>query len=234
MDNKVTKERLNNHLEYDWFKYVLILIVSIVLFIFVFRQINVNRSFEQIQIFASCYEYKSNTFCEDTLAALQAEDDKTVRELSFNPQNPRSSEFTTLLSTQGNITSDLLILGKSYAEGYKGAYLQWSDEIVELCVPEYYREAAQFLVDDNGRRYGLRIDGLKNIGDILNFNPGELPDPIPEGKEGEYDTEFYVLINPDSYNIGKYHKKGKAKESNVQTFKVIKRLIEVYNPQAGA
>ena len=90
------------------------------------------------------------------------------------------------------------------------------------------------MVDVNGRRYGLRIDGLKNIGVILNFNPGELPDPIPEGKEGEYDTEFYVLINPDSYNIGKYHKKGKAKESNVQTFKVIKRLIEVYNPQAGA
>lgn len=233
MDNKVTKERLNNHLEYDWFKYVLIFLVSIVLFIFVFRQINATRSFEQIQIFASCYEYKSNSFCEDTIAALRDEGDDTVFEMSFNPQSPRSSEYVTLLSTHGNVTSDLLIIGKSYAENYKGAYVQWTDEIVELCIPEYYRDEAQYLEDD-GHRYGLRIDILQNIGDILNFNPGELPDPIPEGQESQYDTEFYLFINPDSYNIGKYHKKGKAAETDLQTFKVIKRLIEVYNPQAGA
>lgn len=233
MDNKVTKERLNNHLEYDWFKYVLILIVSIVLFIFVFQQINANRSFEQIQIFASCYEYKINTFGEDTVQALKDEGDKTVREITFNNQSPRSNEYVTLLQTQGNITSDLLILGKHYAEVYKGAYLQWTDEIVDLAVPEYYRPNAQYLVDDNGRRYGLRIDVLKNISDVLGFDPGELPDPVPEGEEGKYDTEFYLIVNPDSYNIGKFHYKGKAKDANTQAFKVIKRLIEVYNPQTG-
>lgn len=234
MDNKITKERLNNHLEYDWFKYVLILIVSIVLFIFVFRQINVNRSFEEIHIFASCYEYKTNTFCADTLQALKDGDDATVRDLSFNPQNPRGNEYPTLLQTHGDVTSDILILGKTYAEGYKGVYLQWTDEIVEQCVPEYYRDEAVYLKDDNGRIYGMRIDLLLNIGDVFNFNPGEKPDPVPEGDAAQYDDEFYLMINPTSYNIGKYQRKGKAKEENVQVFKVIKRLIEVYNPQRAA
>lgn len=235
MDNKVTKERLNNHLEYDWFKYVLILIVSIALFIFVFQQINVNRSFEKIEIFASCYEYKSNTFGADTINALNGEGDTTVREIDINSQNPRGNQYITLLQTQGNISSDMLIVGKYYAKQYIGGYLEWTDAIVELAVPAYYRSEAKYLVDENGKRYGLRVDILKNIDDVFTFTPpGEIPDPIPEGEEPQYDDEFYLIINPDSYNIGKYQYKGKAKDKNVQAFKVVKRLIEVYNPGTGA
>lgn len=242
MDNKVTKERLNNHLEYEWFLYVLILIGSIVVFFFVFQQINANRDFEEINIFATCYEYKSNTFCEDTLAEWNGKGDKTVREINIEAQSTQGEQYSTLLSTHGNVTSDILILAKFHAEQSRGSYLAWDDELIERCIPEYYRDKAAFLTyeytAENGEKKtvkcGLRVDTLKNIGDIFGFAPSdEIPDPLPEDDYGKHDTEFYLVINRDSRNIGKYHYKGKAKEENTQVFTLIRHLIETYQPDAA-
>lgn len=247
MDNKVTKERLNNHLEYDWFKYVLILIVVIAAFIFIFQQINADRENEQLTVFASCYEYTGGDFAEKLNEAVNNDERTTtyIRSLNIETQNPRSNEYATLLSTHGDITSDVLIVGKSYMKSiYQYSMLTWDDEVIEAAVPEDMRDVVEYWeVEINGKTYkrGIRLDNLKNIDKLFNFQPGEYPEGsiLHEDYDGlstedkakydiemrQYDSAFYLVINPTSYNIGSKHKKGKADKADVQTFTLVSKLL---------
>lgn len=251
MDNKVTKERLNNHLEYDWFKYVLIILVAVVAFIFIFQQINGDRENETLQVFASCYEYRGGDFAVDAREIINADNERdgngktAIRSLVVEPQNPQSDEYGTLLQTHGDVTSDILIVGKTYMESlYQYSMLTWDDEVIAAAVPEAMRDAVQYWeVELNGTTYrrGIRVDSLPNIDLLFGFDPGEIPEDsiLHESYENlseddkaryrieqaKYETEFYLVINPSLVNIGGRDNKAKGDPDDTQTFQLISKLL---------
>ena len=235
MDNKVTKERLNNHLEYDWFKYVIIIIVAVALFVFVFKQINSDRENETLQIYASCYEYRGGDFAERARVVINADNEQaengktTIRSVGIEAQNPQSEEYGTLLQTHGDV---------------------WDEEVIDACTPYKYDENGQKVpameltfweAELNGVSYkrGVRVDNLPNIDLLFGFDPGEIPEDsilnesyenLPEddkiqyeSEQAKYDTEFYLVINPSLVNIGDKGRKGEA--SDTQTFQLVSKLL---------
>lgn len=232
MDNKVTKERFNNHLEYEWFLYVIILIVSIVLFIFVFNQINSNRDYEQIDIFISCHSQKETDFAQESLLHLKENKDDLVREINLNFQQVNGEYYSTLFSTHGAVTSDIVIVGKNYMQNTVG-FVEWTDELINRVVPESMRDSAEYYdyeYERNGTKYtkrlGIRIDTLTKIDTLAVFEPyldeGEQLDP----EDYREDTVFYLTINPESANI--YGFNAKSKPEHTHALELVTFFLETF------
>jgi hypothetical protein len=111
MDNKITGERLNNHLEYDWFKYIIFIIVSIFLWFLVYSMLDKIKDHQRIDFFVtvSVSGQKTLEFEADFIEYLKNLDDDSIKEVNFNYNdfNDASSIFP-IISTSYN-THDLVI-----------------------------------------------------------------------------------------------------------------------------
>ncbi len=257
MDNKITKKRINDHLEYDWFKYLIILAIVIFGAYAIFDAIARDRDYEEMMVFATCYSYDETTSFYSIKEDMKEMDTDTyggnyVRTLSLNTQNPLNSEYGTLLSTHGQVLSDILILGAKNVVGTEEydpslSYLELSDDVLKYIFPQAVEENGEFneeLLPDgiqfyyekvSGRntRRAIRVDTFKAFsGDdsIIELNWHNIPqyenDYGEKDEEAQPDSEFYLVINRDSANIGRFGKK--SKKDNYQTFFVARRLIELY------
>lgn len=246
MDNKVTKKRFNDQLEYDWFKYVAILLVAVIGCYFIFSQIVSDRDYETIDIFVSTYSSSTNDYEFKTMQAMGSEMDTEkyggnyIRTISFNPQSPVDSNYATLLSTQGNVSSDFLIVGKAQLYNpeseqfdYASGYVELSDEMMnDYLLPEGLSiDDLQYAVDGNGKRRGVRVDNFERMsgsGGIFELDWRKLQGLNDEYKdrENQPDLEFYLVINPSSVSIGKFGKK--SKDGNAQALFCIKKFIQFY------
>lgn len=251
MDNKVTKQRIVNHLEYDWFKYIILIIVGIVAVVFTFQQINRNKEDEDFTIFFTAYSARENTYVADISAEFELDtyDSATYgpnifREMSIEFQSPDSSTYGELYSTHGEVLSDVLIVHKSYFEYQENdgdktyfsvfKYLQLNDDILKLLgIEDKTSSEYEFMcVDKNGKRvdvtdegamiYGIRIDNLSKIDSIAQLKK--------ETDDGEIvGDEYYLYFSRDKANIGQYNPKNKKPE-NKQAFYCVKRFLEKYGP----
>ncbi len=251
MDNKVTKQRISDHLEYDWFKYLLLAAVVIFAVVFAFNQINAERDEENINIFFACYEERDNDFIH-TVKTKMAKSDydeqkygkNIIQTLSLEFVSPRNEQFSTLLSTHGAISSDVLILGKNsfYSaeqDSYVGAagYQPFTQDILALTGLDKFTEKigdgsgeVEFLrigsdfkrVETGGAVYAVRIDNLANVDKIADFKS------LTEDEKKTYPTEFYMVLNRIGVNMGGYSKEKKALNENKQTFFALKTFFEMY------
>lgn len=251
MDNKVTKKRIADHLEYDWYKYIIFVIVGIIAVVFTFQQINRNKNDEDFAVFFTAYSARENTYVGDMYGAFESEDydaetygPNIFREISVEFQNPDINEYGTLLSTHGQVTSDVVIVHKSYYANKTDdgketffsvfGYLELTDEVLALMgIDDKTNSPYEFMCvnsagervavgTEGGRIFGIRIDNLSNIGGIAQLTK--------ETADGEKVTdEYYLYILRDGANIGPYGKKNKKPE-NKQTFFCVKQFLQKYGP----
>ncbi|HHW89540.1 MAG TPA: hypothetical protein GX745_01370 [Clostridiales bacterium] len=85
MDNEITRERLNNHLEYDWFKYILFILAAVFLWVFIYSMLDKAKDYQKLDIFVTVpiSNEKAQEFETDFIEYLNALDDKTVKEVNF-------------------------------------------------------------------------------------------------------------------------------------------------------
>ena len=126
MDNKVTKNRISVHFEYDWLKYIAILIASIFVWYFVFMQINMTRDFEKIEVFFSQYSTEGPDLSADFISEMNASGDDVIREVSVNYQSPRSTETYGTLFQANQMTADIMILPKKYMDTSSLYFREWA------------------------------------------------------------------------------------------------------------
>ena len=250
MDNKVTKRRISIHFEYDWLKYIGVIIASFLVCYITFSAINTTREYEKIEVFIACYAQNEYSANEDFLSVIKAEGDDYMREVNFNVATLMSSEFSTLYQGHGP-SCDVLILPKSMMNSSAGAYRWMSDELiadmftpgdgeefnVDLNAIEYYEYDASVVPNGkgeplaNGRKYGIRIDNLKKL-NVNNppfvFDYAKIDESYdPTKVENPYDTEFYLVINPKSVKLGKHGKKEEYHHLT-QTFRFVRWFLNEY------
>ena len=126
MDNKVTKKRISVHFEYDWLKYIAILIVSIFVWYFVFMQINVTRDFEKIEVFFSQYSTEGPDLSTDFINEMNASGDDVIRDVNVNYQSPKSAETYGTLFQANQLTADIMILPKKYMDSFALYFREWA------------------------------------------------------------------------------------------------------------
>ena len=257
MDNKITKKRINDHLEYDWYKYLLILVACIFLFYFVFSQINRTRDYEDVNFFISCYDASDNGFSERVKAEMRSDGYKenyqekygenVLRTVSFETQNPEDSTYFTMLTTHGDVTSDVLIVGESVLKNAGNAYLELTDEIIEeYLLPKGLKKPDGSVYDlgindlsyytyENeeygiSRRVGIKVSDFARLPFTTDWHKiSSYAEKYKDETDPEKlpDTEFYLVINRSSVNIGKFGK-GKGKAKNKQAFYCVNRFIAYY------
>ena len=256
MDNKITKQRLSNHLEYDWILYLLIVLVGIFGTYFLFSQINRTREYEQVTLFVTCYSESEHDFVGRTFADMNKSEYKTtgqqlyganiLRTISVETWDPvGNNEYVTLLQTRGIVMSDLLIVGKSFMNSCAPSFVPLTDELLEdYLLPVDRVTGEKLTINDfeyytielpNGesRRYGLKISGFNKMhgaGSVFETdwrNISAYAERYGDVDE-EYrpDDEFYLCLNNQSQNIGRFGKK--AKSRNAQALYVFNRFLTYY------
>ena len=242
MDNKITKKRVALHFEYDWLKYVLVLLASILIFYIVYWQINVTREFEKLDIYFSTYQNNSGTNLSDGFKQkLKEEGDDIIRKVNVSYQNPNSSSYP-MTTTTNSYTSDVMILPEYYMESQAFNFIEFSDDILKDCIPEgmevekyVYPSTNEVYKEYHGKIYAIRIDNLKKIDNSINKENSpfifDMTQIVSESEKENYaqsPTKFYMVINPNSVNIGKY---GKDKDYRhlKHTFRFIRYFLETYN-----
>lgn len=258
MDNKVTPKRINDHLEYDWYKYLIILIAIVVVFYFVFSQINRTRDYEDVAIFVSCYASDANRFEERVKTQMGTQSykeasaskygDDVLREISIETQDPLSSTYGTMLQTHGMVSSDILIVSKSVLGGYGNGFVQLTDELLEdYLLPDVADEEAE------GGRRKMRIDELEyyerelltgekiRVGiKVSSFTNPKLPfswdwTRVEDYKKAYEDKEESEQPDKEFYlvinpdSVSIGRFGKKAKDKNAQALYCVNRFIAYYN-----
>lgn len=170
MDNKVTKKRIALHFEYDWLKYLLVIVLSAFVMYMIFMQINITRDFERLEVFFSCYYNNESSLSNDYLDTIRAEGDDIIREATVSYQSPVGEYYQQLFTTAG-FTSDVLIIRKSEMEVYANWFLEMDEEVLAACVPEELKDSLDYYVYSSadrdpeyvdpsaeGKIFGIRVD----------------------------------------------------------------------------
>lgn len=112
MDNKVTKERFNNHIEYDWFKYIVFILVAVFLWVFIYSMLDKPKDYQKLDIFitVSFDQEKTQKFEADFIKYLNDLGDDTIKEVNFifHDYNKNDLTFGQILQTSYT-TCDLVI-----------------------------------------------------------------------------------------------------------------------------
>mgnify|MGYP001502959368 CR=1 FL=1 len=103
MDNKITKQRLNNHLEYDWFKYIIFILVAVFLWSFIYSLLDKIKDREKLDIFITTAfsSEKAQAFETDFIKFLQSQNDQSLKQVNFsyNDYNDQDTFFPTLATS---------------------------------------------------------------------------------------------------------------------------------------
>lgn len=242
MDNKVTKKRIALHFEYDWLKYLLVIVLSAFVMYMIFMQINITRDFERLEVFFSCYYNNESSLSNDYLDTIRSEGDDIIREATVSYQSPVGEYYGQLFISSG-FTSDVLIIRKSEMEVYANWFLEMDEEVLAACVPEELKDSLEYYVYSSadrdpeyvdpsaeGKIFGIRVDNLKKIAvenppfvfDVSLLNPD-----LTEEELKAYDTEFYIVLDKNSVKIGD---KGKKEEYHdlTQAYRFVRFFLEKY------
>ncbi len=226
MDNKVTKKRLAVHFEYDWIKYVLVILLSCFVMSILFMQINIDRKFEKLEVFIACYDCADTELDSKFLSTIRAEGDDVIRKVNVNEQAPDGEYFATTYNTAG-FTSDVMIIPESYMRGQANWFLEFDEYVIEKAIPEELRDSVEYYeyntetineisynAKDEGKIFGVRVDNLKKLA-VENppfcFNIKTCTPDITDEQAAKYDSKFYMVFLPQSLKIGtkgeesKYH-----------------------------
>lgn len=230
MDNKITKKRIAIHFEYDWLKYVLVVLVSVFACYFLFYQINITRKHERLDIFFACYRNNS-ALATEFLDTIKAEGDTTIRDINITYGNPTDIEQYPQLMNASGFTSDLMVVTETDMEEYAPWFLELDGGVSEACIPTEMADELEYYEVD-GKRYGVRVDNLSALTannpafvfDVRKLNTSGLT----EEEINSYDTKFYIVILPDSVKIGTYGKKPE-RHGQTQTFRFVRYFLEKYN-----
>lgn len=242
MDNKVTKKRIALHFEYDWLKYLLVIILSAFVMYMIFMQINITRDFERLEVFFFLLLQQRLLF-KQRLSRRHPRRGRRRHTRCDDFLSAPVGEYYGQLFTSAGFTSDVLIIRKSEMQLYADWFLEMDEQVLAACVPDELKDSLEYYVysaadrdpeyvnpDSEGKIFGIRVDNLKKIAvenppfvfDVSLLNPD-----LTEEELASYDTEFYIVLDKNSVKIGD---KGKKEEYHdlTQAFRFVRFFLEKY------
>ena len=245
MDNKVTKKRVALHFEYDWLKYVLVILASVFVFYMIFMQINITREFERIDVFFACYSNNNAALDDDFLDKLGSEGDDVIREVNIQYQTP-VGEYYQQLFTSAGFTADILVVTESDMHRYADWFLEMDDYVLDgifAGAPDGVRDGLEYYVyseadrepdkvnpNSVGKKFGIRVDNLKKLA-VDNppyiFDVRKLDPSLTEEELSVYDSKFYIVLDKNSVKIGEKGKKEQYRDLK-QSFRFVRFFLEKY------
>lgn len=252
MDNKITGKRVAIHFEYDWLKYVLVILASIFLCYFLFTQINATRESEKLDIFFATYKsyLDENTFEKEIKDAVNKDSKYKIRDVNIAFQDPLDDNYSVQANANA-FTADIMILSESDMKEIGHWFVELSPEFLNNFLPtgmevEFFTfnpgpdaDVDPAIKDRIGKNFGIRVDNLLNINNSVLDEPPFIFDCVANyEKEGwgdqitdqmrEYDNKFYMVFAVGGTKIGKYGKDEDYHHLN-QSFIFARYFLERFN-----
>lgn len=167
MDNRITHERIKQHLHYDWFKYVVFVVLCVFVFSLAYTWSGNYRAFEELDIFVTCYSYMDDDFKEDALKYLNKNcSNNVVKVIGVSHISAISGSWGESLNAMAmNDRTSFLILPESQMENYASTFLcmysvsagshKVNTEIWNAIMPDELKE--NYAVPDNINDYVERM-----------------------------------------------------------------------------
>lgn len=195
MDNKITKERLNNHLEYDWFKYILFILAAIFLWVFIYSVLDKAKDYQKLDIFVTVpfSDEKAQEFETDFIKYLNSLGDDTIKEVNFIYHNYYDQNTIHAILATSFATYDLVI-----AQEDAFRYLAASGRLVSF-------DFEYDFVSDQRQIKGSVFDGfvVKEGGEQIAISPylnsGDFPAyyVFDQAQKDKLEQEYEELEAPD-------------------------------------
>lgn len=206
MDNKITKERFNNHLEYDWFKYIIFILVAVLIWVFVYSVLDKLKEHQKLDVFitVSFNQEQTERFEADFIKYLSDMGDDTIKEVNFyyHDYNKNDTTFSQVLMTSYT-TYDLVI-----ADEEAMRYLVAGERLVSFD----YQYDVQYEVKKSKRAFnGSVFDGFNVTHDLtrtqinpyLNEEDFSAYYVFDQAQEDKYISEYGEIFDVDKERLDK-------------------------------
>lgn len=216
------KERLDRHLEYDWFKYVLILILSVVLWWFLYDTVTKPKDFETLHIFAltSSIENEREQYEKSFFSAMDAKNDHTILDFSFETNSPTGNRIGEVILARAMV-ADIFIVSEAYVKNYAHyGFLPLEDGLLT----SYGLGGLNYYESEEGIKYALDLSDFSKIHDIF---PDFEYTITQNGEEITY-SKIYLAFLQSSNNIGAYSKSKNSVATNDQAFVAAAEFVKLY------
>ena len=125
MDNKVTGDRIKQHIHYDWYKYVVCVVLCVFVFSLAYTWSGNYRAYEELDVFITCYDFMDDDFKSDALKYLNENcDNNIVKVIGLSEMSAISGSWGEALNAMGfNDRTSFLILPESQMDTYASGFL---------------------------------------------------------------------------------------------------------------
>lgn len=228
MDNKITGDRIKQHLHYDWYKYVAIAAVCIFVFVLAYTWVGNNRSYEELDTMFTCYDFYDADFASDALDYLNENvENNIIRRVNVQEVSPQSNSWGEILSAYGfGDRTSFLILPESKIDEWANTFMcmyntgmqggAYNSDVWERIIPEqlrefyavpgevatYFEAISRAETDfDEGMISSQELEQIKkdNYAIINSLNENLYLAKDANGTEGVYALRVDNLINVSSY-----------------------------------
>lgn len=197
MKIKISKKMLVNHIKYDWWKYLItILLVSLVSYYATYLKNRLKR-YELFQVFLPV-EKLDDKYIEGSYHLIDGTD---IQEITYYYMLPSEDAFYNAIQTQGLGASDLMMLPESSVSGAFFPYLSYFDDALINRCKSVFSEVEFLTFEGEGKEITI---GVK----IHDKNNTEYNNKLKISKAFNFTLEqnYYFFIPTISENMGKYGK----------------------------
>lgn len=197
----ISSKSIKHTIQYTWWLYLLVPVLATFLFYWSFNIYHRPTAYEKVSIFVAA-EVTDTSFTEDLLKKV---DSDSLKEIGVASCDVNAARYEEKLSVVGLNNCDLLILPTSTFELIKNEplsnyFLPLDSDLQNYAVGDYYEK--------DSTKFGYKVTNS-----WLN----------PTYASFEKDTDYYLVFNTISKNIGEYREKG---DTNENALKVAKAILE--------
>ena len=195
MDNKITRDRIKQHMHYDWYKYVVCVLLCVFIFSLAYTWSGNYRAYEELDVFITCYDFYDDDFKSDALKYLNKNcSNNIVKVIGVSSMSAISPSWGEALNSMGyNDRTAFMILPESQMDTYAATF---------LCM---YSVTANSGKTDENIWKAVIPDELKEFYAIPE-NVGEYIDRMAKAESDEQLVEIKKEVNAINENL--YFDKG--------------------------
>jgi len=217
LDTKITKARIGTHFEYDWIKYIAVVLASVALWLVIYTSLNAVPHEDAIDVFCLGNVYSSmvDDDTEDVFRADVQKSMKAIKEVNLQSGNKfyekkadgsydRDSTLYSIVQTSF-MTNDICIVPRAFFEAHMSvvdyqSYFLSFDEIEEAgyFASDEDKAAMAYIESQNAfLRYEFTEEDCTDYDDLGNAVP-KTPEEIEAMKTAEGSTwgkRYGILLN---------------------------------------
>lgn len=202
MDNKITADRIKQHIHYDWLIYVVVLLVSVFVFSLAYTWSGNLRSYEELDVMITCYELYDAKFADDALKYLNENaEDNIVKSINVQRVSPQANSWAEVLNNYGfGDRTSFIILPESKVDDWAKTFMCMYNTFAEGSV--YNANVWERIIPDELKEFYKVPSNAQDYFDEIRAINAEIESGIIDEESGKTRIkDVYAELNALNENL---------------------------------